>query len=196
MPRISTHRANRSSNCGRRSPSSGFIVPIRINRAGWLKEMPSRSTTLMPIAAASNSRSTTWSSSRFTSSTYKTPRLAVAKTPGSKCFSPFWIARSISRVPTTRSSVALTGRSTKRVRRRTDLNSSPCSVRSRQLVHQVLGRCGSQPKGQSATTVISGSNAARARAAVLLAVPRSPRMRTPPMRGLIAFSTRARFMRS
>ena len=31
----STARPNRSSNCGRRSPSSGFIVPTRTNRDGW-----------------------------------------------------------------------------------------------------------------------------------------------------------------
>jgi len=39
---------------------------------------------------------------------------------------------------------------------------------------------------------MSGSRAARARAAVDLAVPRSPRMSTPPIWGLMAFSIRAR----
>ena len=55
---------------------------------------------------------------------------------------------------------------------------------------------GSQENGQSATTSISGSSAARARAAVDLAVPRSPRISTPPMPLLMAFRIRARFMRS
>ena len=41
-----------------------------------------------------------------------------------------------------------------------------------------------------------GASAARARTAVDLAVPRSPRINTPPMSGLIALSINARFMRS
>ena len=48
--------------------------------------------------------------------------------------------------------------------------------------------------GQSATTLISGNNAARARAAVDLAVPRSPRIRTPPILGLMALRINAVFM--
>ena len=107
------HRARSGPGArGRRSPSSGFIVPTRMKRAGWEKGMPSRSTTFTPIAAESSNRSTTWSSRRFTSSTYSNPRLAAANTPGSKWRSPFLMASSMSRVPTTRSSVALTGRST------------------------------------------------------------------------------------
>ena len=48
MPRMSTDRAKRSRSWGRRSPSSGFMVPTRMKRAGWAKEMPSRSTMFMP----------------------------------------------------------------------------------------------------------------------------------------------------
>ena len=55
---------------------------------------------------------------------------------------------------------------------------------------------GSQAKGQSATTAISGRRSARARAAVDFAVPRSPRISTPPIALLMAFRIRARFMRS
>ena len=196
MPWISTERAKRSSNCGRRSPSSGFIVPTRMKRAGWEKEMPSRSTMFIPMAAESSSTSTTWSSSRLTSSIYSKPRLAAASTPGSKWRSPFWMAFSISSVPTTRSSVAETGRLTKAVVRSSTGSDSPLATRSRHSVHQVVGWSGSQPKRQSLTTATCGSRAARARAAVDLAVPRSPRINTPPMRGSTAFKTRARFMRS
>src|SRR3990172_8197367 len=106
------------------------------------------------------------------------------------------MARSISSVPTTRSSVAETGRSTKDVRRNEVGSPSPAAARSRHSVHHVVGESGSQPKRQSATTFTSGNSAASARAAVDLAVPRSPRIRTPPMRGLTAFRTRARHMRS
>ena len=42
-----------------------------------------RSTVERPIAAASSSRSTRWSCSRFTSSTYRIPRCAAASSPGS-----------------------------------------------------------------------------------------------------------------
>ena len=44
--------------------------------------------------------------------------------------------------------------------------------------------------------VHQGNSAANARAAVDLAVPRSPLMRTPPICGLMALSTNARFIRS
>jgi len=57
------------SQLGRRSPSSGFIVPMRVKLAGWEMLMPSRSTVLTPFAAESRITSTRWSSSRLTSST-------------------------------------------------------------------------------------------------------------------------------
>jgi hypothetical protein len=53
---------------------------------------------------------------------------------------------------------------------------------------------GSQEKGQPLTIGISGSTPARARTAVDLAVPFSPRISTPPMRGFIAFRTRDNFI--
>ena len=40
----STVRPNRSSNCGRSSPSSGFMVPTSKNRAACWTDTPSRST--------------------------------------------------------------------------------------------------------------------------------------------------------
>ncbi len=61
MPSTSTHNPKRSSSCGRSSPSSGFIVPTRMNREGCADtDTPSRSTVFTPIAAASSSTSTMW----------------------------------------------------------------------------------------------------------------------------------------
>ena len=67
--RTSTVSPNRSSSCGRSSPSSGFIVPTSRNDAACDTDTPSRSTCARPIAAASSRRSTRWSCSRLTSST-------------------------------------------------------------------------------------------------------------------------------
>ena len=89
-----------------------------------------------------------------------------------------------------------TGKLMKAVVRLAIGKTSPRATRSRHSVHQVAGLSGSQMKRQSLTTRTLGSKAARARAAVDLAVPRSPRMSTPPMRGSTALSTRARRMRS
>ena len=80
--RTSTVSPNRSSSCGRSSPSSGFMVPTSRNDAACDTDTPSRSTCARPIAAASRSRSTRWSCSRLTSSTYSTPRCASASSPG------------------------------------------------------------------------------------------------------------------
>src|SRR3972149_5328857 len=107
---------------------------------------------------------------------YSIPRLAAASTPGSKRRSPFWMAFSMSSVPTTRSSVAETGRLMNGVGFNSTGSGSPLDERSRHSVHQVVGRSGSQPKRQSLTTGTWGNKAARARAAVDLAVPRSPRI--------------------
>src|SRR6266498_2081622 len=68
--------------------------------------------------------------------------------------------------------------------------------RSLHSVHHVDGLSGSQPKRQSSTTFTLGSSAANAREAVDFAVPRSPRINTPPMRVSTAFKMRARLMRS
>src|SRR5215216_1800754 len=70
------------------------------------------------------------------------------------------------------------------------------SNRSLHSVHQVEGLSGSHPKRQSFTTFTLGNNAAKAREAVDFAVPRSPRIRTPPMRVSTAFKMSARRMRS
>mmetsp|Transcript_9255 Transcript_9255/g.40683 ORF Transcript_9255/g.40683 Transcript_9255/m.40683 type:complete len:213 (-) Transcript_9255:646-1284(-) len=58
----------RSRSWGRSSPSSGLPDPIMINLAGWVMEIPSRSTVFHPPAAESSTTSTSESSRRFTSS--------------------------------------------------------------------------------------------------------------------------------
>src|SRR5207248_558029 len=109
--------------------------------------------------------------------------------------SPSLTACSMSSVPTTRSSVALTGSSTSGTWR-TYVSIEFLSLRSWHSSHQVAGRVGSQPNRQLATVGSSGSSAARARAAVDLAVPFSPRTNTPPILGLTAFKRRPSFIRS
>ena len=108
----STAKPNRSKSWGRNSPSSGLPLPTKTNLAGWRILKPSRSTTFSPEAATSISKSTKWSSSKFTSSIYRKPRLARANKPGSNAFSPRVNAFSRSKAPTTRSSVAPKGKST------------------------------------------------------------------------------------
>ena len=97
-------------------------------------------------------------------------------------------------MPTTLSSVDPTGRSTTPMGRRTVGSSSPASIRAAHSGHR--SPTGSQPQGQPSTTSISGNREARARTAVDLAVPFSPRMSTPPSLGLTTLSIRAFFIRS
>jgi len=60
-----TCSANLSMSCGLSSPSSGFIVPINMKRAGWPREMASRSTIFHPEAATSRMSSVMWSGRRW-----------------------------------------------------------------------------------------------------------------------------------
>ncbi|CAM4048086.1 hypothetical protein NOMA109596_19320 [Nocardioides marinus] len=184
----STDRPNRSSSCGRSSPSSGFMVPTRTKRAGWVTENPSRSTVARPVAAASSSRSTRWSCRRLTSSTYSRPRCALASSPGSYSARPADRARSRWIEPVTRSSPAPTGSSTSRTGRLTTGVPSakgPSGETS-------PGSRGSVEKRSPSMTSTGGRTAARPRTAVVLAVPFSPRTRTPPTSGATAASSRAR----
>mmetsp|Transcript_68807 Transcript_68807/g.108485 ORF Transcript_68807/g.108485 Transcript_68807/m.108485 type:complete len:220 (-) Transcript_68807:522-1181(-) len=121
----------RSNSWGRSSPSSGLPLPTRMNLAGWRMLMPSRSTVFQPPAAESSRTSTRWSSSKFTSSTYKIPRFAFASSPGSKAFLPWVRAFSMSMVPQTRSSVAPKGRSIMGTFLYFKGKSSPVALRSR-----------------------------------------------------------------
>ncbi len=136
------------------------------------------------MAAASSSRSTRWSWSRLTSSTYRIPRWASARSPGSKAFTPSERARSMSSAPTSRSSDAPTGSSTVRAARDTPVPAS-CGPSG----HAGSGAPGSHEKRHPATTATSGMRAASARTAVDFAVPFSPRTRTPPTAGLTALSS-------
>src|SRR5882762_8050486 len=123
-------------------------------------------------------------------------RLASARTPGSNLLEPVRRAASMSMVPTTRSSDALMGSSTTRMRllwegrRPADLSLARQSSQRASLTE------GSQPKWQPSTTSCSGRSLARARTAVDLPVPFSPRMRTPPMVGTTALRIRASFIDS
>ena len=89
--------------------------------------------------------------------------------------------------PTTRSSLAPTGNSTSRAGR-----TVPTVASWGPSTHAGSGACGSQENRQPVTTSTSGSTAARARTAVDLAVPFSPRTSTPPIAGDTALSTSAR----
>src|SRR6266851_153860 len=103
---------------------------------------------------------------------------------------------SVSMVPTTRSSEALMGSSTTRMRRLWDGRTPAESKRRRQSVHSASLSEGSQPKWQPSTTSCSGRSLASARTAVDLPVPFSPRMRTPPIVGTMALRINASFIDS
>mmetsp|Transcript_19820 Transcript_19820/g.51518 ORF Transcript_19820/g.51518 Transcript_19820/m.51518 type:complete len:313 (+) Transcript_19820:3598-4536(+) len=187
---------NRSSSCGRSSPSSGLPLPTRMKRAGWLMLIPSRSTVFQPEAAESSSTSTKWSSSRLTSSTYRMPRLAFASRPGSKAFTPSVKAFSMSMVPHTRSSVAPRGKSIMGIFMDSTGSCSPALRRMRISSLMTSGSEGSELKASLATTWISGSKSARARMVVDFPVPLSPMIITPPILGSITFRIKDSFISS
>mmetsp|Transcript_14492 Transcript_14492/g.43809 ORF Transcript_14492/g.43809 Transcript_14492/m.43809 type:complete len:285 (-) Transcript_14492:206-1060(-) len=190
----STLSPNRSSSWGRSSPSVGLPDPIITNLAGWAMETPSRSTVLMPEAALSSTTSTSPSSSRFTSSTYSTPLLALASKPGSKALTPSVSAFSMSMVPHTRSSVAPRGRSTMLMRVALTSSCSPARTRWRTSSDMDSWSTGSLLKGSPATTWILGSRSVSARTVVDLPVPRSPITMTPPIFGSMMLSSKASFI--
>ena len=188
----STVRPNRSSSWGRSSPSSGFIVPTRTNRAACSTETPSRSTVERPIAAASRSRSTRWSWSRFTSSTYRIPRWARASRPGS------YSVRALRQrtLEVQRAEHPVLGGADRqldephRPRLGGGVRVEGPSGRER------VGSRGSLENRSPAITSMGGSTAARARTIVDFAVPFSPRTSTPPTSGEIVVRIRASAMSS
>src|SRR5437899_697749 len=123
-------------------------------------------------------------------------RFASARTPGSKRLAPDRSAASMSIVPTTRSSEALIGSSTTRMRRLWYGRVPAAWRRARRSAQSASPSAGSQPKWQPSTTSCSGSSRASARTAVDLPVPFSPRMRTPPIVGTTALRIRASFIDS
>ena len=70
------------------------------------------------------------------------------------------------------------------------------SSRPEQPMHVPSSSPGLHENGQPRTTTSEGSTPASARTAVDFAVPLLPRTSTPPMRGLTAFSSSARFIGS
>ena len=86
------------------------------------------------------------------------------------------------------------GSSTTRIGRLTRSRCSPASWRARHSSQSRSPLEGLHEKRQPATASMSGSSPARARTAVDLAVPRSPRISTPPIAGLTALRTRAVFI--
>ena len=87
-PGPAARRPRRSARTGRaaaaaaRPPRGSSCRPARTGRRARPRRRPARRST-RPIAAASSSRSTRWSWSRLTSSTYRIPRCARASSPGS-----------------------------------------------------------------------------------------------------------------
>ena len=143
--RTSTDKPKRSNSWGRSSPSSGLPLPTNTKRAGWRTDRPSRSTTFSPEAATSISKSTKWSSNKLTSSMYKKPRLACANKPGENAFTPWLNAFSKSSAPTTRSSLAPSGKSTTGTGRVSVLGRLPATFRLAQSLQVALLLAGSQP---------------------------------------------------
>merc|ERR1719183_2308942 len=170
--------------------------PMRMKRAGWQMEMPSRSTVFHPDAAESSRTSTRWSSRRFTSSTYRMPRFAFARRPGSNALVPSVRAFSMSIVPQTRSSVAPRGRSTMLIGTLVDSSVLPALYASSTSGLMRLGSVGEDMNASSLTTSMRGRRSTRARTVVDLPVPRSPMTMMPPMLGSMMFIIAANFISS
>jgi len=87
-----------------------------MNLEGWAKETPSRSTTLTPIAAASRRTSTMWFVEEVDLVDVEDVAVGLGEDAGLEFLEPVRRAASMSMVPTTRSSEALIGSSTTRMR--------------------------------------------------------------------------------
>mmetsp|Transcript_5287 Transcript_5287/g.10002 ORF Transcript_5287/g.10002 Transcript_5287/m.10002 type:complete len:223 (-) Transcript_5287:167-835(-) len=159
-------------------------------------DTPSRSTVFHPDAAESRTTSTKPSSSRFTSSTYKMPRFALASSPGSYAFTPSESARSMSIVPQMRSSVAPRGSSITGILMALRSRGSPRLDISLASGPISAGLSGLELYWSPTTTSISGRISAIARTACDLPVPRSPIISTPPSAGSMMLSMRPSFMSS
>jgi hypothetical protein len=125
---------------------------------------------------------------------YRTLPLAFPKTPISNFRLPSRSAASRSRLPTTRSSDAFSGRSTTSTGRSSYDSVSPDPSRRRHSSHREYPR--TQPKRHPRTTAFAGSTAANDRTAVVFPVPFSPRSSTPPIEGSTAFTSSPFFNRS
>mmetsp|Transcript_13424 Transcript_13424/g.48847 ORF Transcript_13424/g.48847 Transcript_13424/m.48847 type:complete len:234 (-) Transcript_13424:207-908(-) len=124
------------------------------------------------------------------------PRLAVARRPGSKLFLPSVRAFSMSMVPQMRSSVAPRGSSTSGTLISSVSNLPPLCRVARASGPITRESSGSELNMSPLTVVMSGSKSDSERTTVDLPVPRSPVIKTPPMRGSTIFSNSARFISS
>ena len=117
--------------------------------------------------------------------------LASASIPGSNAFIPSFKAFSMLIDPTTLSSVDPNGSSTTRM--------FLVSISKPSVLHESQSESsssGSQLKAQPLITLIGGNRSAKALTAVVLPVPLSPFIRTPPILGFIAFKIRDFFTSS
>ena len=163
------------------------MVPTSTNRAAWATETPSRSTVDRPIAAASSSRSTRWSCSRLTSSTYSIPRCAAGEQPGLVLGHP---AGSQRLLQVQRADHPVLGRPDRQL----DQPSRPRCASPHRVTCGPSGQLGSgsppdrRRTGSPRRPSTAGSRPASARTMVDLAVPFSPRTSTPPISGETAAS--------
>ena len=129
------------------------------------------------------------------SSTYSTPRCALASRPGLKTDRPVLTDSSRSAEPMRRSSMTLRGTCTKGA----GMTSVSRSAKGRPPLSRSVfvkssrpnSPSGSMLKGLSLSTSMGGRSWCKARAMTDLAVPLPPEMTTPPIRLLIADSSKA-----
>mmetsp|Transcript_69814 Transcript_69814/g.102308 ORF Transcript_69814/g.102308 Transcript_69814/m.102308 type:complete len:224 (-) Transcript_69814:161-832(-) len=157
--------------------------------------MPSRSTLTQPSETTERRMLAISLSRRLMSSTYKTPRCARARSPGSKMVLPCLTDSSTSTEPSKRSSNTLSGTVTNG-HSITSVSISLSGVLLAIMVCFVKSSISSSVSGsmlnlESLMTSMGGSNLCMARAITDLPVPRPPAITTPPSLGFTAASRRA-----
>ena len=178
----------RSVIWGRKSPSSGFIVPNSVNREGYSMTCWPRLTRTTPCAAASSSTSTMTSLSRLISSMYRIARLAAAANLGG--------TRSYRlRAPTVRRGCRRHRRSGRwpAVRRWRSARGARSTGRSRPPRTPRRGAAVRIATVRAARPEAAGTSSPTPRTIEVLPIPFGPESNTPPMRGSIAASSTASF---
>mmetsp|Transcript_7120 Transcript_7120/g.20976 ORF Transcript_7120/g.20976 Transcript_7120/m.20976 type:complete len:305 (-) Transcript_7120:188-1102(-) len=200
--------AMRSSRWSRISPSSGLKVAMSSGLHTYVTEMPSRSTMTLPSEMTCSRMFVASASSKLMSSTYKTPRWALARRPGWKTLLPSVTDFSTSMEPRSMSSMTLSGICTKGARttsrskswRRSTTPGPPSAASASSLARSKesisSGISGSTLYCEPLTTSMGGRSECSARAMTDLAVPRPPEMSTPPMSRLTAARSSAVLMLS
>mmetsp|Transcript_36323 Transcript_36323/g.77463 ORF Transcript_36323/g.77463 Transcript_36323/m.77463 type:complete len:265 (+) Transcript_36323:1703-2497(+) len=157
--------------------------------------MPSRSTTTFPSVTTLRRMLAVSSSRRLMSSTYSTPRWALARSPGLKTDLPVLTLSSRSALPMRRSSITLSGTCTNGAGMTSVCLSSsgtpPPSRSVRRKSSMPNSPAGSMLNALPLRTSMGGNSWWMARAMTDLAVPLPPEMTTPPMRPLMAERRRA-----